>query len=272
MKSFVLSLLTLFFLEAGAASVDTITIQSKALDATTKCVIILPDNYKAKSSVRFPVVYLLHGYTGDYANWIKRVPEIKSYADKYELIIVCPDGKNGWYLDSKFVPHSNYESYVGRELPRYIDSAYRTQANRNSRAITGLSMGGHGAIYLAIRHKETFGATGSMSGVMDLVPWENGYGLQKLIGDSSATSSVVFSDLNLISKADTALRIKIDCGIDDPFIEANRAMHHKLISLKVAHDYSELPGGHNWDYWRNAVEFHLLFFRKYFDEKKEKNL
>lgn len=264
MKHFVCALLIFSALKAGAASADTITIRSKALNTTTKCVVIVPDSYRKNTSERYPAIYLLHGYSGNYANWITKVPEIKEYADKYQVMIICPDGKNSWYLNSKTVAHSNYESYVAEELPGYIDFHYRTRADRHHRAITGLSMGGHGALYLAIRHKQTFGAAGSMSGVMDLVPWENGYGLKSLIGDTADLSTVIYSDLNLVSKADTVLRIKIDCGIDDPFIEANRAMHHKLLALKIRHDYAELPGGHTWEYWRNAVEYHILFFSKFF--------
>lgn len=268
MKYFVL----IFFLSligtAKAADVDTLTIHSKALMETSKCVVILPADYAKHSDKRYPVVFLLHGYSGDYANWIKRVPEIKDYADRYEMIIVCPDGKNSWYIDSKNLPNSNYESYVGKELPLFIDSVYRTKPGRQNHVITGLSMGGHGALYLAIRHPETFGAAGSMSGVLDLTPWGNNYGIKNTIGDSSISAIAAHSDLSLVSKADTNLVIKIDCGITDPFIEANRAMHHKLLALGVPHDYAELPGGHTWDYWRNSIEYHLLFFRKFFNKSE----
>ena len=75
-----------------------------------------------------------------------------------------------------------------------------------------------------------------------------------------------YSVINLVEKRPSdSIAIIIDCGIKDAFININRELHSKLINLKIPHDYSEKPGTHSWDYWRNSVEYHLLFFRKYFD-------
>lgn len=247
-----------------AASVDTITIHSKILGQDSKAVIVLPYSYSKYEANRYPVVYLLHGYTGDYANWIKRVPQIKQYADQFQLILVCPDGKNSWYFDSKVDPGSRYESYITKELVPFVDATYRTNNTKDQRAICGLSMGGHGALYLAIRHQDIFSAAGSMSGVLDLIPFKNGYGLSNIIGDTSVAVVEQYSDIYLANQIDSSLALIIDCGISDPFIEVNRQMHQKLMSLKIAHDYTERNGGHTWPYWRNAIEYQLLFFYKKF--------
>lgn len=116
----------------------------------------------------YPVTYLLHGYGGWYANWIIRVPALKDYADRYQMLIVCPEGNNDWYLNSPEIDSLQWETYIAVEIPAYIDNHYPTKANRNSRAITGLSMGGHGGLYLGLKHSNTFGACGSMSGGVDL--------------------------------------------------------------------------------------------------------
>lgn len=265
MKFLLLSLLTIAFHISYGATVDTITIQSKALQSATKCVVVIPDDYYESQNQEFPVVYLLHGYTGDYSNWITRVPEIKHYAEAFEIILVCPDAKNSWYINSPVIPGSQYESYIAEELPRNIDSLYRTIPQREFRAITGLSMGGHGALYLAFRHPDVFGAAGSMSGVLDLVPWKDGYGIERLIGDTTAAAIARYSDIHLIARIPPDFPIIIDCGIDDPFIEANRRMHAALIKKGIPHDYIERDGGHNWAYWSNAVAYQLLFFRLGFD-------
>ena len=85
-------------------------------------------------------------------------PEI---ADEKGIIFVCPDGKDSWYWDSPKNPAYRYETFVSSELVNYIDRNYKTIADRKGRAITGLSMGGHGAMWLGIRHKDVFGAAGS---------------------------------------------------------------------------------------------------------------
>ena len=96
------------------------------------------------------------------------------------MIIVCPDGGFGsWYWDSPVDAGSQYETYVSNELVTWIDSKYKTIKTRKGRAITGLSMGGQGALYLAFRHQDIFGAAGSMSGGVDIRPfpetgiWQN---------------------------------------------------------------------------------------------------
>ena len=84
----------------NAATVDTIDIYSNAMHKDFKCVVIKPDSYQDNKN-NFPTVYLLHGYSGRYSNWIIRVPQLKDYVDAYQIIIVCPDGHtSSWYLDS----------------------------------------------------------------------------------------------------------------------------------------------------------------------------
>lgn len=267
-------LVILLFLTAysflKAATVDTVIISSAAMHKQIKCVVIKPTVYK-KKKLKFSTVYLLHGYAGWYSNWIIRVPELKEYADEYGILIVCPDGDYaGWYFDSPVNPNMKYETYISKEVPHYIDSAYRTIADRDHRAITGLSMGGHGALFIAWRHADLFSAAGSMSGVVDLSEVKNKYDIAKLIGDTLhfAENWKNYSVLNIVeTKPSDSLALIIDDGIDDNFIAGNRKLHQKLLSLKIPHEYIERPGKHNWDYWRYAVHFQLLFFKKLFDQK-----
>jgi len=142
---------------SSAATVDTVSIYSTSMKKVLKCVVIKPDSYKKRKNT-FPAVYLLHGHGGWYANWIIRVPELKEYADQYQLMIVCPDGGyNSWYLDSPVDSTVRFETYVSKEVVNYIDAHYRTIKDRKARAITGLSMGGHGGLFLGFRHADIFG-------------------------------------------------------------------------------------------------------------------
>jgi S-formylglutathione hydrolase FrmB len=271
-RIFLLFLSCIFIISfSKAATVDTINIYSNAMHKNIKCVVIRPDSYKNKKNV-YPVVYLLHGYGGWYSNWIIRVPALKDQADALQLIIVCPDGANSsWYIDSPVDSTMKYETYVAKEIPAYIDKHYNTIKDRRARAITGLSMGGHGGLFLGFRHADFFGACGSMSGVVDLNFTKNKYDLMKRIGDTiqNAGNWESYSVINVIDNyPKDSLAIIFDCGIDDPFFRINLRLHAKMLTLKIPHDYIERPGKHDWAYWGNAVKFQLLFFRNYFDKSK----
>jgi S-formylglutathione hydrolase FrmB len=256
-------------LQLQAATVDTVSIYSEAMKRSFKCVVIQPK--KPTKKKKFPVVYLLHGYDGWYSNWIIRVPELKNYADRFRLIIVCPEGhKSSWYFDSPVDSAMRFETYIGREVPAYIDKHYPTIKSRKSRAITGLSMGGHGALFIAFRNADRFGACGSMSGLMDLFQTRKSYDLIKRIGDTviHAENWKKLSIINLIEKEATEkLSIIIDCGVDDFTYHGNKAIHEKMLKLKIPHEYIERPGNHSWEYWRNAVKYQLFFFENFFNNQ-----
>jgi S-formylglutathione hydrolase FrmB len=266
---------TLFILTVhctNAATVDTISIYSNAMHKEFKCVVIRPSVLQDETHP-LPVVYLLHGHSGWYSNWIIRVPQLKDYADRYSLMIVCPDGgMASWYFDSPVDSSMKYETYISKEVPEYIDAHYFTIKDRKARAITGLSMGGHGALFLAFRHSETFGSCGSMSGCADLRPFSKSWGINKLIGDSLNYSDN-WKNYSVITLAEQkpadSLAIIIDCGTEDFFYEVNKSLHQKLLQQQISHDYTERPGKHDWAYWKNAVQFQLLFFSKYFDKNKK---
>ncbi len=271
MKKRLLLITVIFMLTASsfAATVDTVSIFSNAMQKAYKCVVIKPTGKKKEN---YPVVYLLHGYSGWYANWLIRVPELKKYADEYKLIIVCPDGGyNSWYLDSPLDSTVRFETYVGKEVPDYIDNHYSTIKNRKARAITGLSMGGHGGLFLGFLNASVFGACGSMSGGVDLQPFSKNWQLKDKIGDSLhyADNWKNYSVTTVIEKyPKDSLKIIIDCGTEDFFYTVNHALHEKMVKLKIPHDYIERPGKHDWDYWSNAVQYQLLFFSNYFNGKR----
>lgn len=269
-KSILFLLIAISFQKfTSAALVDTVNIYSAAMHKSSKCVVILPDSYKDEKA-SFPVVYLLHGYSGNYSDWIKLVPGLKNYADEFQLIIVCPDGHyNSWYFDSPIDSSVKYETYISTEVPHFIDSAFHTITSRNSRAIAGLSMGGQGALSLAWKHGDLFGAAGSMSGVQDLSPWKNKYELTKVLGDTLHNDRFYNNSVvNMVKKIPAQIpSLIIDCGISDPFIESNRQLNAELLKLKIPHDYIERSGTHNWKYWGNSIGFQLMFLHNFFNRK-----
>lgn len=262
--------LILSSLPLRGAVADTVETYSPAMHKSIRALVIKPQAYiETTGTTRFPVVYLLHGHGGNFKDWARKVPQISAYADLYNFIIVCPDGNTGsWYFDSPEDSSYRYETYVSRELVTWVDQHYRTDARRESRAITGLSMGGHGALYLAFRHTDTFGAAGSMSGGVDLRPFPNNWDLPLRLGKYAGypkrwEENSVTNMIDRIVQNPPALII--DCGVDDFFYTVNVAFHDKLCEKHVAHDFISRPGNHSWDYWRNAVGYQFLFMHQYFD-------
>lgn len=272
MKHFTFTLiLSLFFVNAAqAAVVDTVSVYSKIMNKEIKSVVVKPESYKGDKAM--PVLYLLHGHGDRYDGWVQRVPPVKELADLYEIIVVCPDGgTNSWYWDSPIDPAYQYETFVSVELIKWIDENYKTVASREGRAITGLSMGGHGGLYLGFRNQDTFGACGSMSGGVDIRPFPNNWGMKNYIGEQADNPEywnnyTVMGQLHLLTPG--KLNIIIDCGRDDFFYEVNEALHRELLYRNIPHDYIVRPGVHNWDYWKNAIKYQMLFFNEYFTSVK----
>lgn len=251
-----------------AAVVDTLAVYSDGMKKNIQVVVIAPE----KTNAPCPTVYLLHGHGGDAKTWISMKPELKAISDREGLIFVCPDGQNSWYWDSPKDPSSRYETFVSSELLRYVDSHYPTRADRMGRAITGLSMGGHGAMWLAMRHKDKFGAVASMSGGLDIRPFPNNWGMSLLLGAEGENQTVwdEHTAINQISKLKNAdLAILFDCGYDDFFFEVNNDFHQKLLKYKIQHDFIVRPGAHNATYWKNSIDYQLLFFVKFFEKGKK---
>lgn len=279
MKNFVLylkqlSLIVLLFINidtAYAATVDTIAAYSDAMHKNVTCVVIKPSSYDSKKT--FPVVYLLHGYSGNYRDWITKVPAIKQYADLDSLILVCPDGNyNSWYFDAPMDSTIRYETFISKELVTHIDTHYKTIKDRTGRGITGLSMGGHGALYLAFKHQDVFGSSGSMSGGVDIRPYPLNWDMQALLGPykEHPENWEANTDINLVHLlTPNSLAIIVDCGTDDFFYKVNIALHENLLYAGIPHDFIVRPGGHTWDYWKNAISFQLLFMKHYFDTPKK---
>jgi S-formylglutathione hydrolase FrmB len=265
-------LMIVFVGKIKAATVDTVDTYSASMKKTIKAVVIKPDAYT--TATELPVVYLLHGYSGNYSDWIKKATGFEKAADDYQLIIVCADGGFGsWYWDSPVDDKFKYETYVSMELVKWIDNKYKTIKDKKGRAITGLSMGGHGALYLAFKHQDVFGAAGSMSGGVDIRPFPENWDMAARMGKYAEhpdnwEKNTVINMLHLLTAKSLALII--DCGTDDFFFRVNENLHQQLLLRNIQHDYVTRPGAHNWPYWTNAIKYQLLFMSNYFNSQIKK--
>lgn len=267
-------------LTARAATVDTIDVYSRAMNRNLKTAVVLPDSYKT-SAATFPVLYLLHGGQGSFRDWLTLPPDkllLHKLADQYNIIIVTPEGgATSYYFDSPLQKESQFETFISGEVLAKIESSYRVIKEKKGRVIAGLSMGGHGAMFIAARHPELYSAAGSMSGVMNIntKTWKvpeafaksRAENFARLLGAPKDTSNP-YTDYTIIGMADKLkandVKLIFDIGVDDFLIEPNRELHRRLLANGTPHDYTERPGKHEWAYWQNALPFQLLFFSKVF--------
>ena len=265
-KTFLLALLLCLTWTMQAAIVDTLAVYSASMNKKISVIVITPERVKSD----LPVTYLLHGYSGNEKSWINIRPDLPAIAEQYGMMIVCPDGENSWYWDSPKNASMRYETFIAQELVSYIDNHYATRKSKKGRAITGLSMGGHGAMWLAFRHKELFGAVGSTSGGLDIRPFPNNWEMAKQLGKKCDNREVweahtVINQIDRLQNGDLA--IIFDCGYSDFFYEVNEKFHRKLLEYKIDHDFLVRPGAHNNAYWRNSIMYQLLFFHNFFTGK-----
>lgn len=253
-----------------AGEVRSVVIPSEVMKRGMPATVVLPPQYDLFPDRSYPVVYLLHGAGGNCKHWVDaQYGDAARLAANSGVILVCPTGGMGWYFDTAHA--GAYETHVAREVVAWADANLHTRRSRGARAIAGLSMGGHGAIWIGSRHPETFGAIGSMSGGVDVRDWapKNSWELGKLLGPDpkvwEAHSDVVQAP-KLLAKSKPLLLV--DCGTEDFFLKNNRDLHQALLAAKVPHIYTERPGAHEWPVWREAFKAQLTAFVEMFAKNK----
>jgi S-formylglutathione hydrolase FrmB len=278
-KIIFLLLLSIPVFSFSQAKVDSIEVYSPSMQKKLRAAVTTPKSYQ-NGNQKYPVLYLLHGASGAFNDWHQKVTEpglVNRLADQYELIIVTPGvGPASYYYDSPKLDSVQYETYLIKELIPLIDQTYRTLSQRESRAITGLSMGGHGSMMLSSKHPDMFIAAGSMSGVMniDTRMWHVPDDFQKLRTDGQKFmlgeinyDAPTFNSFTAVGYVDqmkkNEIALLIDCGVDDFLISTNRQIHQLLLENGTPHEYIERPGAHTWQYWTEALPVHLLYMDKY---------
>ena len=231
--------------------------QNNVLEKMTSFVAIVPDDKPGP----FPVLYLLHGLSDDHTAWTRRT-SLERYVDGLPLIVVMPNGERSFYTDSQSNPKAAFETFLTRDLIGFVDRTFRTIPTRAGRVLAGLSMGGYGAIKLAMKHPELYCAAVSHSGAVGFGrrTFEAGTEWAAIMGEHpSSGMNDIFA---LTPSIDLAVlpALRIDCGVDDFLIEENRALDAHLTALGIPHEYEEHPGGHDWVYWN----FHILDTLKFF--------
>jgi putative tributyrin esterase len=254
---------------APVARVEAVKFESKLVGKPLPYHVVLPPHYDAPQSraVRYPVVYLLHGLAGGYADWVSRT-RLAAYAAEHRFIIVTPEGGDGWYTDSATVPTDKFETYFLEELIPDVERRFRAISARDARAIAGLSMGGYGALKFGVKHPQQFALAASLSGAFDAASWDaNDPATLAFIKPSIARTygaldspTRAANDLYKLINALPPERIAalpfiyLDCGTEDFLIESSRDMSALLLKRKIPHEFRQLPGRHSWPYWDAQVQ------------------
>ena len=292
---------------AATGSVRADTLWSQSLGTRKQVMVYLPRSYATRPGRRYPVAFYLHGLGGRESDWTQ-LGRLDAVMDSLvavgfaEMIVVMPDGDDGWYTtwnslpsyevclrkpptlesaQSYCVPWPHYDDYVARDVVQFIDHRYRTQPVRARRAIAGLSMGGYGAVWLALAYPDVFTAAASHSGVLaplyvgphpfnDQPSWAaTGEALAHAWGRLFPRVAPAFGrDTAMWWSRDPGRRLDrlvavggiaavpalfIDVGTSDDLADQSRAFRAHAARLGLSVDYHEWPGGHDWNYWRAHV-------------------
>lgn len=295
---------------AARGELRTATLWSPSLGVAKAYRVWLPPGYARDTARRYPVAFYLHGLFGAETDWTEQgalaaTLDSMSAAGLTPMLVVMPDGDDSWYTtsnalvdaaacrrakgaraDADCVPWWRYDEYVARDLVRHVDSAYRTVATRDARALAGLSMGGYGAVTLALRYPDVFATAASHSGVLSpmydgpapfVAPARYATTPARLrekwarfwssMGPAFGRDTVAWharEPVRLVERARAAgtpiPALWFDAGRDDALvIDQNRAFAWELDRLGVAHEWHERDGKHDWRYWRTNAPHSLAW-------------
>lgn len=207
-----------------------------------------------------PLLFLLHGAwdSGGHNWWQKALaPQAVLAQDLAHPPILVMPTDTGLGLGTAYVDWADGSALVETFLLRELLPHLRETRDLDGRTwITGLSMGGYGAMTLALRHPDLFDSASAMSAfyrptrLPEIIP---------MSADRVWGSAVAAHDPSALLLDPPDLRFAFDCGLDDFLLEDNRTMHASLVEAGVDHGYAEHPGGHDWDYWRSRFPDHLRF-------------
>lgn len=228
-----------------------------SLPQARNAVVVLPRDYHT-SGLRYPVLYLLHGYGGGHRNWLERT-NLLAHTSRLPLIVVLPDAGNSFYVNSVARPEERFEDYIAKDVPAFIDRHFRTLTFREARYVAGLSMGGYGALKLGLKYPARFSLVGSFSGA-PLAARDTTYpslvGIFGPVGSASRAENDLLALVRDVRASDPPY-FYVDSGSADALLPSNRVFVSAMSARPLPYEYHEVPGAHNWEFWNRRLPVFL---------------
>jgi len=263
----------------AAGRAECRAVPSKILGRSVPYCVLLPPSYDAQKALRYPVLYMLHGLGENSQALLNSgawdlIQDLWDQKQLGEFIIATPDGDRTFYINSRD-GRVRYEDFFIREFVPFIESHYRIRAGRRYRGISGVSMGGYGALHLAFRYPDLFGSVSAHSAALiatlphtrAATPGEASI-LARMLGSAFGNPfDPAFwnrnSPFTLVRNGlrPVGLRIYFDCGTEDDygFNKGAQAFHELLVSRGIPHEFHLYPGGHDWSYFAQHFAASLEF-------------
>jgi S-formylglutathione hydrolase FrmB len=244
-------------LTAGVKMID-VHFRSQALGREMPYRIILPADLG--SGKKLPALYLLHGGGGGFRDW-SNYSDVAGYAEK-GLILVMPEGNSSYYVDSADHPQDRYEEYITHDLIADVEDKFPAANGRANRAVAGVSMGGFGAVVLALKHPDLFAFAGGMSSALDVPTrpfsikridqWRH---LRSIFGAKGGQHQRENDPFVLARSGapEQAPYFFLACGDQEGLLATNRQFASLLQQRHFSYDFHTAPGGHDWNQWNSRV-------------------
>jgi S-formylglutathione hydrolase FrmB len=235
---------------------------SETLAMSISFYVLLPEGPVRRS---YPTLYLLHGLSDDHTIWLRRT-SIERYAAAKNVAVIMPLVARSFYQDMACGPR--YWTFVSEELPTLCRQWFPLSAAREDTFVAGLSMGGYGALRLALARPDRFAAAASLSGALDLArrlreagkegslvsrgEWEGMFG-RELAGEGADCDLFALARKVSVSTGPKP-KLFLCCGTEDALLEENRVFRRHLDAVNLPNIYEESPGQHEWGYWDSQIQ------------------
>jgi len=275
---FALASLLLVVPTHAAGRAECNSVPSKILRRAVPYCVLLPPSYDADKAQRYPVLYFFHGIGENEQALLNSggwdlIQDLWDQKQIGEFVIAAPAGDRTFFINSQD-GKVRYQDFLMREFLPYIESRYRIRAGRRSRGVAGISMGGYGALHLALLFPQTFGSVSANSPALiaklpefRATPGESSF-LAMLLGTAFGVPfDRAFWERNspftIVRERPrpAGLKIYFDCGTEDSygFNVGAQAFHELLVSRDIPHEFHLYPGGHDWMYFAQHVPASLEF-------------
>jgi putative tributyrin esterase len=221
--------------------------------------VVLPVNIPPGS--KLPVVYLLHGGNGSFRDWSNNT-DVARFAER-GLILVMPDGDDSWYTNSTERPRDRYEDYIAQDLVTDVETRFPAASGRANRAIVGISMGGFGAVKLALRHPDQYAFVGGLSSALDApgrpfsIARIGQYRHYRSIFGPVDSASRRENDPFVLARSVDPAKMPyffLTCGDNEGLLATNRNFAQVLEQRHFPYEFHIVPGGHDWKQWNARLD------------------